>query len=162
MNFNQSSYRILLDKIIICAIAIVIAALSLVPAAGATTQELQLKSQKGYVVRTLFSYDSQTSEAIAEHGAGKSQAVDSLKVSFYEPTGKAIASYDNIVDGMVRGEYIEFNYDPATKQLQGVIDLGGESTGEMYLKGQADGELSLIQINESGEEEVIDRIESDR
>ena len=162
MNFDLPSYRILLGKITVCAIAIAIATLSLVPAANAITQELQLESQKGYVVKTSFSYDSQTSETIAEHGAGKTKVVDSLRISFYEPTGKAIASYDNIVDGTVRGDYFEFNYDPATEQLRGAIDLGGESAGEMYLKGKADGELSLIRIDESGQEEAIDRIERDR
>ena len=162
MNFHPPSYRILLGKIIICAIAIAIATLSLVSAASATTQELQLESQKGYVVKTSFSYDSKTPETIAERGAGKTKVIDSLRVSFYEPMGKAIASYDNIVDGTVRGEYFEFNYDPATEQLRGAIDLGGESAGEMYLKGKADGELSLIRIDESGKEEVIDWIERDR
>ena len=162
MNFNPLSARVLLDKITIWAVTIAIATLSLVPAAGAITQELQLESQKGYIIKTSFSYDSQTPETIAERGTGKTKVVDSLRVSFYEPTGKAIATYDNIVDGTVKGEYFEFNYDPATEQLQGTIDLGGESAGEMYLKGKADGELSLIRIDESGKEEVIDWIERDR
>ena len=162
MNFNPPSYRIRSGKIIICAIAIAIATLSLVPAASAITQEFQLESPKGYIVKTSFSYDTPILETIAEHGAGKTKVVDSLRVSFYEPTGKAIASYDNIVDGTVRGEYFEFNYDLATEQLQGTIDIGGESAGEMYLKGKADGELSLIRIDESGKEEAIDWIKSDR
>ena len=147
----------IISNIAICAIAIVVATLCSVLPASAVTQELQFESQQGYRVETSFSYDAPT-EKIAERGAGQSKVVDSLKVSFYNPAGEAIASYDNIVDGVVRGDYFEFNYDPTTERLQGAIDLGGESAGEMYLKREADGDLSLIQIEESGAEIVIDRI----
>ena len=145
-----------ITSIVICAIAI--ATFCFVSPAKAVTQELQLESLQGYKVKTSFSYDAPISEKIAEGGGGRSKVVDSLKVSFYNPAGEAIASYDNIVDGVVRGDYLEFNYDPTTERLQGAIDLGGESAGEMYLKGDADGDLSLIQIEESGNERVIDRI----
>lgn len=146
-----------ITSIIICGIALAIAALCFVSPVSAVTQELQFESQQGYRVETFFSYDAPI-EKIAERGAGQSNTVDSLKVSFYNPAGEAIASYNNIVDGVVRGDYFEFNYDLATERLQGAIDLGGESAGEMYLKGDADGNLSLIQIEESGAEIIIDRI----
>lgn len=148
------SYR-LISKIAIYAIAIAI--LCFIPPASAVTQELQFETQQGYQVKASFSYDAPT-EKIAERGAGQTKTVDSLKVRFYNPAGEAIASYDNIVDGVVRGDYFEFNYDPITKQIQGAIDLGGETAGEMYLKGDADGNLSLMQIEQSGDEIIIDRI----
>ena len=147
----------IISNIATCAIAIAIAILCFISPASAVTQELQFESLQGYKIETSFSYDAPT-EKIAEHGAGRSNIVDSLKVSFYNPAGEAIANYDNIVDGVVRGDYFEFNYNPATERLQGAIDLGGESAGEMYLKGEADGNLSLIQIEESGAEIIIDRI----
>ena len=67
-----------------------------------------------------------------------------------------IASYDNIVDGVVQGNYFEFNYDPDTQQLLGKVDLGGESPGEIYLKGDADNGLTLIMVEPTGEEKVMD------
>ena len=97
-------------------------------------------------------------EVIRERGTGKTQAIDSLVVSFYNPAGETIASYSNIADGVATGNYFEFNFNPATEQLLGEIDLGGDSPGEMYLKGEVDRELSLIEVEASGEEKVIDRL----
>ena len=152
------SYQNLLRKIAICLAIFLVFVLSFVSAASAITQELHLESQQGYTIEALFSYPSQTASAIAERGEGATKAIDSLKVSFYDPEGKAIASYDNIVDGIARGKYFEFNYDPATKQLKGAIDLGGESAGEMYLKGEVNSSLSLIKVEPTGEDKVIDTL----
>jgi hypothetical protein len=126
--------------------------------AAATTQNFQLSSDRGYRVETSFSYDETKSTGmLAEQGKEASQ-IDSLKVSFYAPDGKMIASYDNIVDGIIQNKYFEFNYDLNTQQLIGKVDLGGESAGEMYLKGDAGQELSLVLIDPSGKEKVIDQV----
>ena len=95
---------------------------------------------------------------IREHGQGKTEVIDSMKVSFYNPDGELIADYNNIVNGVVMSNYFEFSFDPATKQLSGSIDIGGESAGEIYLKGDANRELSLIEVNELGEEKAVDFI----
>ncbi|MEO1673758.1 MAG: hypothetical protein AAFR77_23775, partial [Cyanobacteria bacterium J06631_2] len=81
--------------------------------------------------------------------------VDFLKVSFYSPDREMIASYDNIVDGVVQANYFEFHYDPATQQLLGEMDLGGESAGEIYLKGNVKQGLVLIEVEPSGEEKTM-------
>ena len=129
------------------------------PAAYATTQQIQLNGANGYTVQTTFSYKSSNLETIAEGGKGKTKVIDSLTVNFYNPSGEAIASYNNIVDGVARGNYFQFNFDPATQKLWGEIDLGGELAGEMYLKGEVEGELSLIEVEASGKERIIDVIE---
>ncbi len=127
--------------------------------ASAITQKLQFNTTAGYVVETTFSYDeAQKPKIIKEHGHGKTEIIDSMKVSFYKPSGELIADYDNIVDGVVTGNYFEFNFDPVTQKLSGSLDIGGESAGEMYLKGEAKQELSLIEVNELGEEKAIDFI----
>ena len=127
----------------------------------AITQDLQINSTAGYTIQARFSYeDTEDIGVIRESGKGETQAIDSLVVSFYNPAGEMIASYDNITDGVATGEYFEFNFDPATQQLLGEIDLGGESAGEMYLKGEADRELSLIEIDAAGEEKAIDVVRS--
>lgn len=149
-------YQNLLFNIVIVALTI-ITCLWVIPPALAVTQELQLDTATGYVVKTTFSYDdAKNPKIIAEYGQGKTQVIDSMRVSFYKPSGELIASYDNIIDGVARGTYFEFNYQPATQQLRGEIDLGGELPGEMYIKGKADGELSLIKVKTSGDEEKID------
>lgn len=125
----------------------------------ATTQEIQLNSLEGYVVKTTFSYDKEQGSAmIKEQGVGKTNAIDWMKVSFYNPSGELIATYDNIVDGVSQGNYFEFNFEPATQQLSGNIDLGGEFAGEMYLKGEVEQGLSLIEVAATGEEKVVDRV----
>ena len=127
----------------------------ILPAYG-TTQKLQIKSDNGYRVTTVFSYDETKSlGAIAEQGRGTTKAVDYLKVSFYDPSGSMVASYDNIVNGIAQGTYFNFHYDLIRQKLIGEIDLGGESAGEIYLKGNIDQELSLIKVEYSGKEEIV-------
>ena len=150
--------RRIIVKLVISSIAAI--ALCIQPAAYATTQQIQLDSMNGYKIEATFSYEDLSIEAIAERGRGKTKVVDSLEVSFYNPSGEAIASYNNIVDGVARGNYFEFNFDPTTQKLWGEIDLGGELPGEMYLKGDADRGLSLIEVEASGEERVIDVVPS--
>ena len=123
----------------------------------AVTQKLEFDTKAGYIVKTTFSYDeTQKLQKIAEYGKGKTSVLNSLQVSFYKPSGELIATYDNIVDGIALGNYFEFNFDPKTRHILGNIDLGGESAGEIYLKGEANGEMSLIGVTESGEEKIID------
>ena len=132
--------------------------------AAAVTQQMQIVSGDGYRVKTVFSYDEATKSkaaskpelAIAEKGKGTTQAIDSMTVSFFDSDGEMLASYDNIIDGTVQGNYFEFNYNPITQQLLGKIDLGGESAGEMYLKGDIEQGLHLIEVTASGEEEIMD------
>ncbi|HEY9768782.1 MAG TPA: hypothetical protein V6C71_09835 [Coleofasciculaceae cyanobacterium] len=130
--------------------------------AVAITQKLEMNSVTGYTIKTTFSYDEQSLVTISERGTGTTNALNSLTVSFYDPSGSMIASYDNIVDGVGQSDYLEFNYDPATRQLLGKIDFGGESAGEIYLKGEIDRELSLIKVEASGEERALDRVVSSK
>ena len=143
---------------LVIGLAVVIVTSLFVSPAIAITQDLQLESATGYRIKTTFGYDDPKTEIVREKGTGTTKVLNCLKVSFYDPSGEMIASYDNIVDGVATGNYFEFNFDPATQQLVGEIDLGGESAGEMYLKGEGDRGWSLIQVEESGEEKVIDRV----
>lgn len=131
--------------------------LSLGLPANALTQELQLNSPHGYKVSATFSYDeTSTIEAIADRGTGSANSLNNLQVSFYNPDGSMAASYENIVDRTITGNYFEFHYDPQAQKLFGEIDLGGDSAGEIYLKGDVEQELSLIKIDASGAETAMD------
>ncbi|WP_019508547.1 hypothetical protein [Pleurocapsa sp. PCC 7319] len=144
------------------AIAIIISFLFIFPAT-ALTQDLQFNGSTGYQVKARFSYNkTQTPEMIAEHGLGKTQVLDSMEVNFYDPSGEIIETYKNIVDGVATGTYFEFNFDPVTQQILGNIDLGGESAGEIYLKGNIDRGISLIEVEASGVEKVIDQIKGNQ
>ena len=138
------------------AIAIALISSAWILPVNAVERNFELNSDRGYRLESNFSYEVVDNKTIAERGKGKTQAIDSLQVRFYNPDGKMIASYDNIVDGMARGEYFEFNYDPNTQQLIGNLDLGGESAGEIYLKGNMEEGLSLIEVEPTGEEIEMD------
>lgn len=154
----SSPLHFIANLITIIAIAI-ITSLGIIYPATAITQDVQLTTTTGYLIETTFSYDKgQNPLVIREQGAGKTNVLDSLQVKFYKPSGELIASYDNIVNGVVTGTYFEFNFDPATQQLSGNLDLGGEVSGEMYLKGGLTQGLSLIEVDATGEEKIIDRI----
>lgn len=124
---------------------------------AAVTQELQIVSSDGYRMEAAFDYHETESEAIAEQGKGATKAIDSMVVSFYEPDGEIIASYDNVVAGVAEGNYFKFSYDLKTQQVFGEIDLGGESAGEVYLKGNIGQGLHLVKVNAAGEEVTMDK-----
>ena len=153
----MSSDRSLVFRLAASLVLIIFSSLCWIFPAFALTQQLEMNSTTGYTIKITFSYDEQSLVTVSEHGTGTTNVLNSLTVSFYDPSGAMIASYDNIVDGVGQSDYLEFNYDPATQQLLGKIDFGGESTGEMYLKGEIDRELFLIKVEASGEERAIDR-----
>lgn len=141
---------IVLGLLIDCAV--------IVPAL-AVTQKIQFRTSAGHIIDTTFSYDpTESPQLVREQGQGKTEVIDSLHIDFYQPSGTLIASYDNIVNSIARGTYFEFNFDPATKQLLGNLDLGGESPGEMYLKGENDSDLWLIEVDQSGQERAIAQV----
>lgn len=156
MNYQNLAVKLTAVVAVITAIALI--NLAWVFPAVATTQKVQIKSLAGYQVEINFSYDATQKMQILSEQGREAKLVNDLTVNFYDPDGKMIASYDNIVDGIIQSPYFEFNYEPETQQLQGKVDLGGTSAGEMYLKGNIDQEFSLIMIEPSGEERIVDQI----
>ena len=123
----------------------------------AATQDFQWTSRKGYLVKGTFDYDEiMAAEIISEAGKGKTQQLKSLTLSLYSPNGELIHTYDNVVDRVALGNYFEFNFDTKTQHFVGNLDLGGEIAGDMYIKGQVDGELYLIEVESGGRERVLD------
>ncbi len=155
----MSSYQNLVLRLGASLAMIIFFSLCCIYPAVAITQNLEMSSTRGYTIKTTFSYDEPNLITISEHGTGTTNVLKNLTVSFYAPSGAMIANYNNIIDGTGQNNYFEFNYDPATQQLLGKIDFGGESAGEMYLKGEVGQELSLIEVEASGKEKVVDRIE---
>ncbi|MEM7591418.1 MAG: hypothetical protein AAF383_07850 [Cyanobacteria bacterium P01_A01_bin.83] len=152
--FNYQKFALLIPM----ALATILLNVAYVLPVEAITQQLQLKGDRGYQVEAIFSYDWASATEITEQGRGTTDTVDYLKVSFYDPSGSVIASYDNIMDGIAYGNYFEFHYDPLLHKILGEVDLGGESAGEMYLKGNAADKLSLILVDPSGKEKVVDQL----
>lgn len=127
-----------------------------IPPASAATQTFQWQGARGYFVKGRFEYEEQP-QPIRQRGAGQTERLKSLQVSFYDPANQLIDTYNNVVDGVAGGTYFEFNFDPDSHKLMENIDLGGESAGEIYLKGKVGEEFALIEVDSTGKERVIDR-----
>jgi hypothetical protein len=150
------SLSLLLKLLITIALAF-LAVFGLTIPAEAITQQFQWSGAAGYSLQGTFSYDDKAIfNKISERGAGQTKQLKSLSVTFYTPDGKPIHTYHNVVDGIAIGNYFEFNFDPETKQAFGEIDLGGELSGETYLKGIVDAETTIV-VENDGREQIIDR-----
>lgn len=155
---NYQNLVVKLTAVVSAVMAIALINLAWVFPAVAVTQKVQVKSLNGYQVEINFSYDGTQNTLILSEQGKEAKLVDDLKVNFYDPDGKMIASYDNIVDGIIHSKYFEFNYELETQRLQGKVDLGGTSAGEMYLKGDINQGFSLIMVEPSGEERIVDQV----
>ncbi|BAU64433.1 hypothetical protein STA3757_18050 [Stanieria sp. NIES-3757] len=147
----------LLVNLLIVVLIVLASDLMFITQAKALTQDFQWTGSTGYSAKATFTYDQTTAtKIISEKGTGRTNQLKSLVVTFYNPTGETIHQYENVVNGKTQGNYFEFHFDTATQKLFGNIDLGGELSGELFLKGTVNQQLSLIEIKPSGEEHLID------
>ncbi|MGH2413088.1 MAG: PEP-CTERM sorting domain-containing protein, partial [Microcystaceae cyanobacterium] len=90
----------------------------------ATTYKFELHGHDGYAAKVLFSYDEKSApEAFSEFGKGKTNALESLVVTFFDPLGKPIATYNNVVNGVSNQDFLRFNFDTNTQELFGFFDV---------------------------------------
>jgi len=146
-------------KVIICILIVILLSMVSEDAiAEAVTMNYQWTGEKGYSAKIVFSYDERPiSDKIIEEGRGRTKMIDDLTVSFYNSTGQLLGSYDNIKQGISQRSYFKFNFDPQQQKVIGLIDLGGDSSGEIYLKGFAQENLKLFKIDQSGKETIYDQ-----
>ncbi|MEQ8971239.1 MAG: hypothetical protein RIE73_12700 [Coleofasciculus sp. C1-SOL-03] len=148
--------RIFVQLVIVTSLALSLLLTSIAPA-EAMTVNFTWQGNQGYSATGTFNYDQKTAPAIlSEKGVGTTQALESLTVSFADPSNHPIKTYNTINDGVSTGKYFQFNFNTMTQDIIGSIDVGGELPGDIYLKGKVDTDLSLIQISASGKENVID------
>ena len=146
-----------IKKLLVCCVIAIALSANLANSAVAARYNFQWYGTAGYSVKGEFNYDeNMTSEMILETGKGQTQQLQSLTVSFYNPKGELIHTYNNVVDRQATGNYFEFNFDPQTQQPIGNLDLGGETVGDMYLKGKINKKLSLIEVQSGDREREVD------
>lgn len=132
-------------------------ALAEIDPASAITFNFDWNGNASYSARGSFSYDENTAPAtFSENGFGATQALQSLDVSFFDPSNNLIATYNNVANGISTGNYFKFNFNTVTKEIFGLIDVGGEFPGETYLKGTVNTNLSLFQVPQAGSDIIID------
>jgi len=147
------------SKIIIyLLIIILINVIGEIAIAEAVITKCHWVGEKGYSVEIIFSYDEQLMpNSIIEEGRGKTQIIQDFTVSFYNSTDQLLGTYDNIKQGVSQFPYFKFNFDPQHRKIIGLIDLGGDSSGEVYLKGIVQENLKLFKIDQSGKEIIYDQ-----
>ena len=148
--------RIFAQLFIVTSLTLILLLTRIAPA-EAITVNFTWQGNQGYSATGTFNYDQKTAPIIlSETGVGTTQALESLTVSFADPSNQPIKTYDNINDGISTGNYFQFNFNTMTQNIIGLIDIGGELPGDIYLKGTVDNDLSLIQVSASGAEKIVD------
>ncbi|MEB3311451.1 MAG: hypothetical protein VKJ02_14585 [Snowella sp.] len=126
--------------------------------AWAKTVDFQWVGEQGYSVQGSLTYsEDKMSLKRIEEGQEDFYRIENLIVSFYEPSGKKIKTYENIKNHISSNPYFQLNFDPEKETIDGFIDLGGDSAGEIYLKGSVDKNLALFKIDSSGNERIYDQ-----
>ncbi|MHC5830644.1 MAG: hypothetical protein ACYT04_85540, partial [Nostoc sp.] len=71
---------------------------------------------------------------ISESGAGATKALQSLSVSFFNPSQELIGTNNEVVNGVSRNQYFNFNFDTITGNLFGAFDVGtGSGIRDVFL-----------------------------
>lgn len=146
-------------KLIIILFTTLIIILDNVAQAQAITHKLEWHGNDGYFAEVLFSYDEKTSpETLSEFGRGATDVLDSLTVTFFAPSGTPIATYNNVFKGVSEQDYFSFNFDTTTQKLFGLLDIGAYKVvpGNVFLKGNVEQNLALLQFDQLGAEVTID------
>lgn len=124
-----------------------------------TTVDFRWVGKKGYLMQGTFTYSEDTTNLrkIEQKSQGQFHAIENLIVSFYAPSGKKLKTYQNIKNHIADSPYFHFDFDREQHKIYGEIDLGGDTPGEIYLKGLVDKNLALFEIDSSGKEHILDQ-----
>lgn len=132
-------------------------AFTAVAPAQAITYDFSWSGNGNYSAKGSFSFDENIAPtSFSESGPGTTNFLQSLNISFFDPTNNFISAYDNVVNGISTANYFKFNFDTNTQEIFGLIDFGGEVAGDTYLKGTVNSDFSLFQVPQSGADFSID------
>lgn len=115
----------------------------------------------GYSAVGTFSYDETTAPAIiTESGAGSTNVLQSLSVSFLDPSDTLLGSYNTVAGGVSESQFFTFNFDTATETLFGSFDIAGGTgvIGEYFFQGTIGSSLELRQdVDQAGTSILVDQ-----
>jgi hypothetical protein len=149
--------KLISTLIVITGIALTMAFTPISPA-QAITYDFSWNGNGNYSAKGSFSFDEIIApSSFSESGPGATNFLQSLNISFFDPANNLIAAYENVVNGVSTANYFKFNFNKNTQEIFGLIDLGGGVSGETYLQGAVNSDLSLFQVPQSGADFIIDR-----
>jgi hypothetical protein len=142
----------LLTQLTATAAATITLSVAIAQQAQAISFNFSWQGNTGYSARGIFSYDENTAPTIiSENGAGPTNNLQSLMVSFFGPGDTPIISpfptYNTVVGGVSQSPFFKFNFDTSTQTLFGAFDVGGGTfvVGEQFLQGTIGTLLELKQ-----------------
>lgn len=114
----------------------------------------------GYSAIGSFSYDETTAPIIIfESGAGPTNFLQSLNVSFFDPSNNILGTYNTVSAGVSQSNFFTFNFDTSTQSLFGPFNIGGGTgvIGEYFFSGTVGDSLRLrMDVDQIGTSILID------
>ena len=100
----------------------------------------------GYRAQGTFTYDDTYSNVSYEEGWGT--GLQSLSVSFYDPSNVLLGTFNNVVDEEVTYRYFYFNFNTTTLTLSDYFDVGEDhgDEGDYYLYAEIGAEGYLFDV----------------
>ncbi len=150
----------------IATIAATSAAFSVaIAAANNPAQAIELNfnwlGDAGYSATGSFSYDETTAPTIiSEAGSGATNFLQSLNVSFLDPSKNLLGTYNTVAGGVSESDFFAFNFDTSTHTLFGPFDIAGGTgvIGEYFFQGTVGDSLQLRQdVDQQGASITLDQ-----
>lgn len=115
----------------------------------------------GYSATGSFSYDEATAPTvISESGSGATNFLQSLNVSFLDPSNNPLGTYNTVAGGVSESSFFAFNFDTSTQTLFGPLDIAGGTgvIGEYFFQGTVGESLRLLQdVDQQGTSITLDQ-----
>lgn len=113
-----------------------------------------------YTAKGSFSYDETIAPTIiSESGAGATNFLQSLNVSFFNPSNDLLGTYNTVAGGVSQSSFFNFNFDTSTNTLFGSFNVGGGTgvIGEYFFQGTVGSSLNLRQdVDQQGTSTLLD------
>lgn len=148
INLAKTTMQNLLTKLSAATILAATLSSAIVPQAAAITFNFHWEGDAGYTMQGEFGYDETTAPTIiSESGAGPTNVLDFLTVSFFNPSGNLTQSFNTVTGGISQSSFFEFNFNTTTHTLFGNFNVGGGTgvIGEQFFSGTIGGLLELRQ-----------------
>jgi hypothetical protein len=148
INFTKTIMPNLLTKLSAATVLAATLSNGIVPQAEAITFNFHWEGDAGYTMQGEFGYDETTAPIIiSESGAGPTNVLDFLTVSFFDPSGNLTQSFNTVTGGISQSSFFAFNFNTTTHTLFGNFNVGGGTgvIGEQFFTGTIGGLLELRQ-----------------
>jgi hypothetical protein len=151
----------IITKIAVTAATSAALSVAIAQQAQAISFNFDWQGDGGYSATGMFSYDETTAPTIiSESGDGATNNLESLMVSFFDPSGNLLQSSSTVTDGVSESGFFQFNFDTSDQTLFGTFNVGGGTgvIGELFFFGEVGTSLELRQdVDQMGQSDLLDQ-----